>query len=628
MAQEPRVGPEQDLDRTDTLPAFAGVAKARSEEERVARQTADFAALGSALERSQGDEATAEARGNALALELAALRDALATERDRNRESERVLLDKVAEGEWARASLEAGRHETIRLRNEIAALTVEARTFTDALAARDAKVAQVMNSLAERDAQLMALQREHAHVVPDLQARVAAGQLLQAQLEAAEARAAALQLDLDRRDAAIATLTAQVARGESARAEDVRELMAVRAQSATYLEALQSREWRRSYEHSRWHESDAAPQALQTALLGLESQREEFRRKLAEVAAAQGVTVAAVPALTPPATANDGADPAAAQHKIDAQAGEIAALKVAVDTAQQEVAVLLAHLQAVRRQQAQLGADTSHVAEAERLTKDLAARSARVVALERENRELLVALDRARGALDERELLISRLERSESSNANAPDTSQTAISSRAPIVLEFQSDAVSVESAAEAGGHEPAAEAGGHEPAAEAGGLEPAAEAGSLEPAAEAGSLEPAAEAGGHEPAAEAGGHEPAAEGAPGKLVRVDSGSAITHVLQRRNRVGRAPGTEVHINSSTVSRLHALIVSAPGGAIIEDVNSTNGTYVNGQRVTRQVLREGDLLTIGEAQFRFSAETRRPAPGTRAAPATSGALAEQ
>jgi pSer/pThr/pTyr-binding forkhead associated (FHA) protein len=111
--------------------------------------------------------------------------------------------------------------------------------------------------------------------------------------------------------------------------------------------------------------------------------------------------------------------------------------------------------------------------------------------------------------------------------------------------------------------------------------------------------------------------------------VRVDGGHAVTYVLQRRNQVGRAPGTEVHIDSSTVSRLHALIVSAPGGAIIEDVKSTNGTYVNGQRVTRQRLRDGDLLTIGEAQFRFVAETRRKPPvdpNPPPAPASEGPAA--
>jgi pSer/pThr/pTyr-binding forkhead associated (FHA) protein len=102
----------------------------------------------------------------------------------------------------------------------------------------------------------------------------------------------------------------------------------------------------------------------------------------------------------------------------------------------------------------------------------------------------------------------------------------------------------------------------------------------------------------------------PPAEG-PAQLIRIDAGHAVSYVLQRRNQVGRAPTSEVHIDASSVSRLHALIVTAPGGAIIEDVKSTNGTFVNGRRILRQLLRDGDLITIGEAQFQFVAE--RPAP---------------
>jgi len=589
MAQEPRVGADEDPDRTDTLPALTGAAnreepapasklpsaaetgfarggrldlpklaaKMRSVEERVARQAADYAALAHKLERAQESETAAMVRADALAVELTAVRAAFETERSRNRESERLLFEQIAGSELARARLESAPRETTHLKEELAAVTAESQALKDALAARDATIVQVLNSLAERDAQLTALQREHARIVPDLEARVQAGEHLTAQFEAAETRAAALQLDLDRRDATILTLTARVARGESEAADGIRELKALRAQSAAYLEVLQSREWRRGYEQSRWREPDAAPQALQTALVGLESQRDELKRKLAEVAAA--------PAQ--PRSANDAPDAldrAAAQRRIDEQAAEIAALKGDVETAQEEVTVLLAHLQAARRQESPPQADNGQGTERKRLADELAARTARVVALEQENRELQAALERTRGALDEREFLIRRLERSESSNASALGRLQNTIErlgAVAAVDASLPELSVSVPVP-----------------------------------------LQPP---------------ERVAEGAPGKLVRVDGGHAVTYVLQRRNHVGRTPGTEVHIDSSTVSRLHALIVSAPGGAIIEDTKSTNGTYVNGRRVTRQVLRDGDLLTIGEAQFRFVAETRGLPPASPA-----------
>jgi pSer/pThr/pTyr-binding forkhead associated (FHA) protein len=100
-------------------------------------------------------------------------------------------------------------------------------------------------------------------------------------------------------------------------------------------------------------------------------------------------------------------------------------------------------------------------------------------------------------------------------------------------------------------------------------------------------------------------------EGAAAKLIRIDGGAEATYVLHRRTQIGRMPSLELHIDSSSVSRRHAVILTAPGGAIIEDCMSTNGTLVNGVKVSRQLLHDGDVLTIGEARFRFVAE-RPPA----------------
>ena len=81
----------------------------------------------------------------------------------------------------------------------------------------------------------------------------------------------------------------------------------------------------------------------------------------------------------------------------------------------------------------------------------------------------------------------------------------------------------------------------------------------------------------------------------------------------RRTRIGRAPGCELHIDSSSVSRHHALILAGTREAIIEDLNSTNGVILNGRKVTRQVLNDGDIVTIGEIQFRYVGKTGATAP---------------
>jgi len=95
------------------------------------------------------------------------------------------------------------------------------------------------------------------------------------------------------------------------------------------------------------------------------------------------------------------------------------------------------------------------------------------------------------------------------------------------------------------------------------------------------------------------------------ELVRIDGDRSISHTLGRRTRIGRAPGCELHIDSSSVSRHHALILAGTREAIIEDLNSTNGVILNGRKVTRQVLNDGDIVTIGEIQFRYLAKPALP-----------------
>jgi hypothetical protein len=98
----------------------------------------------------------------------------------------------------------------------------------------------------------------------------------------------------------------------------------------------------------------------------------------------------------------------------------------------------------------------------------------------------------------------------------------------------------------------------------------------------------------------------PAPEWSP-ELIRIDGDRSSSHTLGRRTRIGRAAGCELHIDSSSVSRHHALILAGTREAIIEDLNSTNGVIVNGRKVTRQVLSDGDILTIGDIQFRYVAK---------------------
>jgi chromosome segregation ATPase len=68
--------------------------------------------------------------------------------------------------------------------------------------------------------------------------------------------------------------------------------------------------------------------------------------------------------------------------------------------------------------------------------------------------------------------------------------------------------------------------------------------------------------------------------------------------------IGRSSRCDIQVLTHFVSREHARVTIARGTAVIEDLGSTNGIFVNAVRIDRQELRHGDLVTIGETRFRF------------------------
>lgn len=97
---------------------------------------------------------------------------------------------------------------------------------------------------------------------------------------------------------------------------------------------------------------------------------------------------------------------------------------------------------------------------------------------------------------------------------------------------------------------------------------------------------------------------EPVPEGAARLLIRSEGGREIEHVLSRRTSIGRTPDNDLQIEAQFISRHHAVIMVGPVHTIIEDLNSTNGVQVNGRRVTRHILKDGDLVHIARLQYRF------------------------
>lgn len=89
----------------------------------------------------------------------------------------------------------------------------------------------------------------------------------------------------------------------------------------------------------------------------------------------------------------------------------------------------------------------------------------------------------------------------------------------------------------------------------------------------------------------------------PSLVISID-GTIIKEVAltKERTTLGRRPYNDIVISNLAVSGEHALLHCMDGRVTIEDLQSTNGTYVNQQRITRQELQHDDQLHIGQYQL--------------------------
>jgi chromosome segregation ATPase len=558
------------------LPSLAE--SVRSVEERIARQTAEYDALTRSYERTRDAEAAAVARANAAEKDLAAVRTTLESEQIRLREMERTLTEKGGSAEAARARAEEASRDSERYQ-------AEARTLRDSLAARDATIVQVLHSLGDRDTQLSALQVEHARILPALEARAKSSTQLEEELHSVRGQLTAASAELKSSQDKVGTLSAQLKRGESDLNAARSDLALSKTQAGSYFELLRTRDWRSGYDQNLFRDMDARVGAADAGREALTNERNLIQGQLAGLEAtlaAQSATIdklqsaAAAQALAAAQTAKDleqaeqqrvewtarvssaesekvrlaaelaARDQALAEVQAASSGGvqriaqmqsehaaKIAEFEADAETHDQEMAVLVAHLQEARRP------IESIEGEVKRLKEDLALKAAAIAELTEEGDKLRAALERTRGALEEREFLIRRLERSESNNANVLGRIQTSMERLGSVSAPGMGAAASPEWAPE--------------------------------------------------------------------LIRIDGDRSISHTLGRRTRIGRAAGCEMQIDSTSVSRHHALILAGTREAIIEDLNSTNGVILNGRKVTRQVLNDGDILTIGEIQFRYVAK---------------------
>lgn len=90
------------------------------------------------------------------------------------------------------------------------------------------------------------------------------------------------------------------------------------------------------------------------------------------------------------------------------------------------------------------------------------------------------------------------------------------------------------------------------------------------------------------------------------RLILSLDGSVLAeyNMTKERYTLGRLPDNDVRVDNAAVSGHHALIINILNDSFLEDLNSTNGTYVNGKLIKKHALQHGDVITIGHHHLRY------------------------
>jgi len=84
---------------------------------------------------------------------------------------------------------------------------------------------------------------------------------------------------------------------------------------------------------------------------------------------------------------------------------------------------------------------------------------------------------------------------------------------------------------------------------------------------------------------------------------------AELHLVPGRKVIGRTPDNDLQIDSKFISRHHCQIITGSDGvSVLEDLNSTNGVVIRGQRIRRYTLRHGDVISLGQHEILYVDET--------------------
>jgi predicted component of type VI protein secretion system len=83
-------------------------------------------------------------------------------------------------------------------------------------------------------------------------------------------------------------------------------------------------------------------------------------------------------------------------------------------------------------------------------------------------------------------------------------------------------------------------------------------------------------------------------------------------LTKERMTLGRKPHNDIQIDNLAISGEHAVIVTILNDSFLEDLGSTNGTFINGQSVKKHFLQNGDLIELGKYRLKYVSETLQAA----------------
>ncbi len=100
------------------------------------------------------------------------------------------------------------------------------------------------------------------------------------------------------------------------------------------------------------------------------------------------------------------------------------------------------------------------------------------------------------------------------------------------------------------------------------------------------------------------------------KLILSIEGATLKEIplTKGRTTIGRKPQNDIQIDNLAISGEHAVLALVGNDIFLEDMNSTNGTFVNGQQVKKHLLQNGDAIELGKYSLKYVSEAAQPVPG--------------